>query len=155
MTTQDLTREIIENKEIKSFQYSFESSKSPGEIFELLLEIDKWWSGLFEETITGESHRLNDEFSFKAGGGVHYTKQKLIVLEPEKSIVWQVTESNLSFLKDTNEWDNTKICFDISNEKEYTRVTFTHEGLVPRFECYNACSGAWAQYMEKLETKLK
>lgn len=73
----------MENKEVKSFKYSFESPGSPEEIVENLLEIDQWWSGLFEETITGESHRLNDEFSFRAGGGKHYSKQKLIELEAE------------------------------------------------------------------------
>ena len=155
MATQDLSPKIAENAESKSFRYSFKSSKSQEEIFELLLEVDQWWSGIFQETITGKSHRLNDEFLFNAGGGMHYSKQKLLDLELNKKIVWLVTESNLSFLKDTNEWDNTKIRFDISISGGSSRVTFTHEGLAPQLECYESCTGAWTQYMGELEAKLK
>jgi hypothetical protein len=139
----------------KSFSYSFASSKSPATVFELLLDIDKWWSGLYAETIKGESQKINDEFSFNAGGGAHYSKQKLIELIPDKKIVWLVTDSNLSFLSETREWTNTMICFDISKEGNKTKVTFTHDGLIPQIECYEACSGAWSQYLENLETKLK
>jgi len=150
-------KEVTTNQQSdsKSFSYSFTSSKSPATIFELLLDIDKWWSGLFSETIKGESHKINDEFSFNAGGGAHYSKQKLIELIPDKKIVWLVTDSNLSFLSETSEWTNTMICFDISKEGSKTKVTFTHDGLIPQIECYDACSGAWSQYLENLETKLK
>ena len=150
-------KEVTTNQQSdsKSFSYSFTSSKSPVTIFELLLDIDKWWSGLFSETIKGESHKINDEFSFNAGGGAHYSKQKLIELIPDKKIVWLVTDSNLSFLSETSEWTNTMMCFDISKEGSKTKVTFTHDGLIPQIECYDACSGAWSQYLENLETKLK
>ena len=147
------TKDIIMKKE--NFAYSFESLKTPGDIFKLLLDIEQWWSGLYEETIKGESHKLNDEFSFKAGNGVHYSKQKLVELLPNKRIVWLVTDSKLNFLSDPSEWTNTKICFDISKEKDKTIVTFTHDGLTPLIECYNQCSGAWTGYLENLKKKLK
>lgn len=139
----------------KSFSYSFHSSKSPKEIFTLLLNINNWWNGLYAETIKGKSGEINDEFSFQAGGGAHYSNQKLIELIPDKRVVWEVTESNLSFLNDTNEWANTKICFDLSQEKDQTNVKFTHEGLVPKIECYDSCTNAWTKYLERLEEKLK
>jgi hypothetical protein len=153
MKTQE-NQNLMADNETKNYTYSFKSSKSREKIFQFLLDIDKWWSGLFEETITGDSHKLKDEFSFKAGGGAHYSKQRLVEMVSNKKIVWQVTESNLSFLKDTNEWTDTKLRFDLLNEKTGTRVTFTHEGLVPEFECYEVCSGAWSQYLEKLKAKL-
>lgn len=139
----------------ENFTYSFTSSKTPGEIFELLLDIEQWWSGLYEETIKGKSHKLNDEFSFEAGNGIHYSKQKLVELIPGKRIVWQVTDSKLNFLTDPGEWANTKICFDISGEGNKTMVTFTHDGLVPRIECYDQCSDAWTGYLDNLMKKLK
>ena len=46
-----------------------------------LLNVDQWWSGLYEETIKGKSHHLNDEFTFEAGQGMHYSKQKLVELD--------------------------------------------------------------------------
>src|SRR6516225_3845729 len=114
----------------ENFTYSFKSSKSPEEVFELLLNIEAWWSGLYGETIKGESRKINDEFSFMAGGGAHYSKQKLIEFIPYKKVVWLVTDSKLIFLKDTGEWTDTRISFDISAEDKKTNVTFTHDGLV-------------------------
>ena len=139
----------------ENFAYSLKSSKTPEDIFRLLLNIEQWWFGLYEETIKGKSHKLNDEFSFKAGGGVHYSKQKLIELIPNKRIVWLVTDSELNFLSNPGEWINTKICFDISGEDDGTMVTFTHDGLIPQIECYNSCSSAWTSYLKNLKNKLK
>jgi len=139
----------------ENFTYSFTSSKTQEEIFELLLNIEQWWSGLYEETIIGKSHQLNDEFSFKAGGGMHDTTQKLVELIPNEKIVWLVTNSKLTFLSDPSEWKNTKICFELSKEGDKTMITFTHDGLTPQIECYNACSGGWIGYLENLKKKLK
>lgn len=145
----------MSNQNSTSFSYSFVSSKSPGEIFQLLLNVDNWWSGLYSESTTGKSEKVNDEFSFSAGGGAHYSKQKLVELIQDKRVVWLVTESNLAFIRDTKEWLETKICFDISEENNKTKVTFTHDGLTPKIECYNNCSNAWTQYLINLEAALQ
>ena len=139
----------------QNYAYSFTTSKAPDAVFSLLLDIEKWWSGLYAEQTTGKSEHLNDEFTFSAGGGMHYSKQKLIELIPDKRIIWLVTESKLTFLQDTNEWANTKIGFDITSDGATTTVTFTHEGLVPQIECYEGCSGAWTKYLDKLKEKLQ
>ena len=139
----------------KSFTYSFTSSKTPEEIFAILLHIEQWWRGQYDETIKGKSEKVNDEFTFSAGGGAHYSKQKLAALIPNKRIVWLVTDSKLNFLSDTGEWIGTKICFDISTEGNKTTVAFTHDGLVPEIECYTACSGGWTQYLQPLAQRLK
>lgn len=139
---------------MKDYSYSFTTAKPPKDVFDLLLSIEKWWSGIFEETIRGKSSELNDEFSFRAGGGLHFTKQQLVELIPEKKIVWLVTESNLSFLSNPKEWENTKLVFDISVVNDRTQVRFIHEGLEPQIECYNQCSAGWAQYLQKLENNL-
>ena len=138
----------------QDFTYSFTSSKTPAAVFELLLHIDQWWSGQYEETIKGKSEKINDEFTFRAGGGAHYSKQKLVELIPNRKIVWLVTDSTLSFLSDTGEWTGTRICFDISTDDNKTKVTFTHDGLIPDIECYDACSGGWTKYLEQLKKKL-
>lgn len=139
----------------QNFQYRFTTSKNTGEVFKYLIDPKNWWLGLFGETIEGNSEYINDEFSFHAGDGVHFSNQKLIELVGDKKIVWLVTESNLSFLKNTNEWAGTKICFDIENDGDKTKVIFTHEGLIPSFECYGSCASAWTQYMQKLQACLK
>ena len=137
-----------------SFTYSFSTSKSAEEVFRLLQDIEQWWSGLHGETIKGASNKVGDEFTFEAGGGAHYSKQQLIELTPNKSIVWEVTDSKLTFLQQTNEWTGTEIWFDLSNESGHTKVTFTHDGLVPEIECYKGCSSEWPKYLERFQQKL-
>jgi predicted lipoprotein with Yx(FWY)xxD motif len=62
---------------------------------------------------------------------------------PNKKVVWLVTESQLNFIEDKNEWTGTKISFGITEKYGQTMVTFTHHGISPQVECYDACNGAW------------
>jgi len=123
--------------------------QTPAAAYNAILNVRAWWSGLYGESFEGSSEKLGDEFSFLAGGGVHYTKQKLVELVPNKKVVWLVTEANLSFVEKTDEWNGTKISFEISQESGKTRIVFTHVGLVPEFECYDSCAPAWTQYMQE------
>ena len=63
---------------------------------------------------------------------------------PGKRVVWLVLESSLNFVKDKDEWNGTKIVFDIAKRGDKTEVKFTHAGLGPRHECYRGCSSAWS-----------
>jgi len=143
-----------ESTRTAGFSYTFETPKFPQEIFELLLDIKEWWSGLYGETITGKSTKIDDEFCFLAGEGVHFSKQKLVELVPHSKIVWLVLESRLTFLYDIEEWNGTRIRFDINRQGESSLVKFRHEGLIPEIECYHNCSSAWNGYMKNLERKL-
>lgn len=138
----------------EDFQYRFTTSKKTSEVFAYLLDPNNWWEGIFGETIEGKSNDIDDEFSFSAGGGAHYTKQKLVTLLVDQKITWLVTESNLSFLDDTHEWAGTKFGFAIESDNQPTTITFTHEGLQPSIECYDQCSNAWTQYMHRLQEQL-
>ena len=51
--------------------------------------------GLYNETVLGKSEKVGDEFSFSAGGGAHYSNQKLVELIPNKKIQWFVTDLSL------------------------------------------------------------
>ena len=146
---------LNDHKPQDGYVFSFESSKSPEAIFKVLLDVRAWWVGLYNEQIEGSSNKLNEEFSFQAGGGMHYTKQKLVELEPNRKIVWLVTDSNLSFLQDPHEWTGTKIGFEVSQGWNKSKVTFFHQGLVRSIECYNQCTSAWAQYLDNLALQLE
>ena len=128
--------------------------QTPEEAFDTIKNVSQWWSGLYSEEIEGSADKLNDEFTFRAGAGAHYSKQKLIELIPDKKITWLVTDSALTFIKDKSEWTGTKISFEISKQDNKTKMVFTHLGLVPKIECYDGCSGAWTNYLQKLEKAL-
>ena len=135
--------------ENKSYSVTYLVDKSPTEVFTSIIDVRKWWSGLYGEQIEGQSARLGDEFMFRAGDGVHYSKQQLIELVPDQKVMWLVTDSSLSFVERKNEWTGTKLSFDISAKGKKTEVTFTHIGLVPEIECYDGCSNAWTAYLQK------
>lgn len=128
----------------KDYSTTILVNQTPAEVFTAINNARAWWQGEF----VGNTDKLNEEFSYEVAG-VHFSKQKVVELTPNSKIVWLVTDSNLSFVTQHNEWTNTKLVFDISEENGKTRVVFTHVGLIPKFECYGACSGAWEALIEK------
>lgn len=135
--------------ETKNFTYSIQTEKSPEHVFKAIREVRSWWSGLYNESFSGETKELNDEFSFRAGDGAHYSKQKLVEVIPNKRVVWLITESELSFLEQKDEWVGTKIVFEISEKDGKTELVFTHQGLTPEIECYDSCAPAWSMYLQE------
>ncbi|WP_421796178.1 SRPBCC domain-containing protein [Haliscomenobacter sp.] len=127
---------------------------APAIIFQKILDVRGWWSGLYSEKIEGSADKLGDEFDFLAGDGLHYSRQKLVELILNQKIVWLVTESKLSFIEKKDEWTGSKLCFEFAEKGNETEVRFTHEGLVPEIECYEACSNGWSAYLEKFLSPL-
>lgn len=119
---------------------SFTVHRSPQEAYAAINDVRGWWSG---GEIEGGTDKLGDEFTYRVEG-IHYSKQKVTELIPGKRIVWLVTEADLTFVDDGTEWKGTKITFDIAEKGDETEVRFTHLGLAPAFECYDACSNAWS-----------
>jgi len=126
------------------FTTTFTVDQSTKEVFDCINNVGGWWQG----EIKGRAKKLNDEFTYQMED-IHFSKQKIVELIPYKKIVWLITDSNLSFTKDKSEWTGTRIVFDISEKKNKTEVHFTHKGLVPKFECYDACSNAWEMLVQK------
>jgi hypothetical protein len=126
----------------KDFTASFTVDQSPEEVFVAINNVRGWWSG----EIDGDTDKLGAEFTYRYKN-VHRSKQKITEFIPGKKIVWHVTDAELSF-GDKAEWKDTDIVFEIARKGDKTELLFTHIGLVPAFECYGDCSGAWGALVE-------
>lgn len=126
-----------------NFTFILNTHRSPQQVWDAVCDVPGWWAPEFR----GAAGKLNDEFEVRFGD-VHYSRQQVTEMEPCRRIVWLVTSSRLSFLKDEEEWNGTRIIFDILAKDGHTQLHFTHEGLQPQVECYDACSNGWSRYLE-------
>jgi hypothetical protein len=126
----------------QDFTTSFSVDESPREVFDAIRNVRGWWS----EEIEGSTGSLGDVFTYRYQD-VHSCRMKLIDLAPDKRVVWLVLDNYFNFTEDKSEWKGTKFIFEISKEGVETEVRFTHEGLVPEYECFHVCSNAWGSYI--------
>jgi hypothetical protein len=128
---------------------TFEVKQSPVEVFNAINNVRVWWSG----NIEGTTDKLGSEWTYRYQD-IHYSKQKITKLAPNKNVTWHVIDSYISFVKDKEEWTGTDIVFDITKSDDKTLLTFTHKGLVPSIACYDKCAPAWDYYINDSLFKL-
>lgn len=126
----------------KNFTLAFSVDQTPEEVFAAITNVAGWWS----RALAGSSKKTGDVFTYRHKD-LHASTQKVIETIPGKKVVWEVLESELTFLKDKHEWKGTKICFEIGAKGNKTEVRFTHLGLSSSCECFNACSEGWSFYI--------
>lgn len=130
-------------KESKNYTSTIFVEQSAETAFKAIKKFGAWWS----EEIEGNTDKLNETFLYHYKD-VHLSKIKLIEIAPNKKLVYQVLDNEFNFVKDKSEWIATKLIFEISDENGKTKVQFTHEGLVPDYECYYVCQDAWTGYIQ-------
>ena len=128
----------------KDFTTTILVDNTPEEVFDAINNVRGWWS----EEIDGSTDKLNSEFDYHYED-VHRCKIKIVELVPNKKVVWSVLDNYFKFTKDKSEWKGTKIIFEIAEKDNKTEMRFTHQGLVPAYECYEICRDAWTGYIQK------
>lgn len=131
MTTSDFSTTILVDQ-------------TPEKAFDAIKNVRGWWS----EEVTGGKSKQDDIFNYHYKD-VHKCEMKLIEIIPDKKVVWIVLNNYFNFTKDNSEWNGTKIIFEITEEDSKTRIRFTHQGLVPAYECFDICSVAWTRYIQE------
>jgi hypothetical protein len=126
----------------QNFTTTIEVDQTPEEVFSAVTNVRGWWS----DAIEGGTAKINDEFRYHYED-LHKCRMKLIEVIPDKKVVWLVEENYFSFTKDKSEWTGTKIIFEIATVGSKTQLIFTHDGLVPEYECFDVCSNAWGSYI--------
>lgn len=133
----------------QSYTSTILADVTPEQAFTAIADFRAWWS----EEIEGPTDRLNEAF-FYHYKDIHLCKLKLIERIPHSRLVYYVMENQFNFISDQTEWVGTRLVFDIADEDGKTRVTFTHEGLVPAYACYEVCQDAWTGYIQNSLYKL-
>jgi hypothetical protein len=127
---------------MNDFTTTYAVPASPVRVFETINDVRSWWEG----DITGETHDAGDVFVYEHLPE-HRSVQRITESRTGERIVWHVDEAHLSFVADSSEWEGTDITFDLTPDGAGTVLTFSHRGLVPEVECYEACSTAWSYYI--------
>ena len=135
--------------ETAGYTTSFTVDQSAEEVFDAINNVRGWWSG----DVQGRTDTLGAEFTYRYKD-VHDTTQRITALVPGKRVVWHVVDSHINFVKDRTEWNGTDIVFEIDRKRDKTELRFTHQGLVPDVECFDACSNAWGSYINGSLRKL-
>ena len=130
------------NNSAPGFTNAISVDQSPEEAFAAIGNVRGWWS----EDIEGNTANPGDEWTYRYKDA-HRCTMKLTEMLPNKRIVWLVVDNYFSFTEDRTEWKDTKIVFEISTQGNQTEIRFTHEGLVPAYECFDVCSNAWGSYV--------
>ena len=127
----------------QNYTTSFTVDQSPKEVFDAINNVRGWWS----EEIEGRTDRPDAEWTYRYKD-VHHCKMKIIEFIPGQKVAWLVVDNLFNFTKDKTEWKGTKVIFEISKKGNKTEVRFTHQGLVPQYECFDVCSDAWGSYIK-------
>ena len=128
----------------EGFTTSFTVDRTPEQVYEAIMDVRSWWTG----EIDGSADRLGAEFTYRYQD-LHRSTQRVTELVPGKRVIWRVVEGRIAFVRDTTEWTDTEIIFDIATVDGGTLVRFTHAGLLPTYECFDSCSNAWSHYIEQ------
>lgn len=136
MKTQDFTTTIL-------------VGQTPEEVFDAINNVRGWWS----EEIEGSTDKLNSIFNYHFED-IHRCQIKVTEFVPGKKVSWHVLNNYFNFTRDKAEWKGTKMIFDISVKNNKTELRFTHLGLVPEYDCYEACQQGWTHYIQDSLRKL-
>lgn len=126
----------------RDFTATITVDQPPAEVFAAVTNVRGWWSA----DIEGDTGQPGDKFRFDIPG-VHRCTMTLTEVVPGERIVWSVSDSHIDYVEDKTEWDGTEVVVDIAARDGRTELRFTHLGLVPDVECFDACSDAWGAYV--------
>ncbi|MBC8025300.1 MAG: SRPBCC domain-containing protein [Steroidobacteraceae bacterium] len=122
----------------RDYTTTIQVDATPDEVFDAINDVRGWWAGEIE----GETAQVGAEFTYRYEN-FHTSKQRVIELVPGKKVVWRVLESQLNFVEHKDEWNGTRVEFEIAGKGVKAEIRFAHVGLVPEQECFEACSNAW------------
>ena len=136
----------------QSYNSEIQISAKPDSVYKAITkDIDKWWTELSNQALhVGDQLVVRFE---KTTSWVITVTEAL----PNRSLVWKVVEANhdIENLLKKDEWKETTIMWTILENEEGSKVTLTHQGLVPALECYKICHAGWDYFLGSLKSYLE
>ncbi|MFC4907969.1 SRPBCC family protein [Actinomadura gamaensis] len=115
---------------------------SARQVYDAVLDPRAWWS----EEIDGPADRVGAEFGYHYLD-THRTRMRVTEAVPGRRVAWLVLDNDFAFVEDKTEWIGNTITFDITEKDGATELVFTQHGLVPSYDCYDACHSAWTFFV--------
>jgi uncharacterized protein YndB with AHSA1/START domain len=126
----------------RDFTLTLSVDQTPEEVFAAVTNVRGWWS----QALEGRSAEVGDEFTYRYKE-LHRSTHQVTEAVPGKRVVWRTVDADLSHAKGRTEWIGTEARFEIARKGDKTELRFTHVGLVPEFDCFEACSAGWSFYV--------
>lgn len=136
----------------QSYSTEIQISAKPESVYKAITkDIDKWWTESSNQALqTGDKLIVRFEKT---------TCWVMAVAEAiqNRSLVWNVAEANhdLEGITKKDEWKGTTIKWNIVEYETGSKVTFTHQGLVPELECFDICQAGWGYFLGSLKDYLE
>jgi hypothetical protein len=125
-----------------NFTTAFTVDQTPEAAYAAINNVRGWWS----EEVEGPTDKVGEAFRYHFRD-IHRCEIRVTELVPGRKVAWLVLDNHFNFTHDETEWKGTRMVFDISSKGGRTEVRLTHQGLVPEYECYDACSNGWTTYV--------
>lgn len=133
----------------QSYSKQFSVSASTESVYQAITkQVDEWWT-----TQSNEAVEVGDILTVKFGEP-YFMSMKVERAIPNELLMWKVVGANM-FIEgggsNNDEWVGTNIQWKISGVEQESEVLLFHEGLVPSFECYDACKNGWDYFLGSLK----
>jgi uncharacterized protein YndB with AHSA1/START domain len=101
-----------------------------------------WWTTKTE----GDGDEVGGVVQFRFGAGGF--DMKVLELDPDKHVVWEVVDG-------PEEWLGTHVRWDLAQADDYAVVLFKHEGWKEPVEFMHHCSTKWAIFLMSLKSLIE
>ena len=136
----------------QSYSTEIQISAKPESVYKAITkDIDKWWTELSNQAL-----QVGDPLVVRFEKTTSWVMTVSEAIQ-NRSLVWKVTEANheLDGISAKDEWKGTTITWNIDETETGSKITFTHEGLVPALECYDICEAGWDYFLGSLKNYLE
>lgn len=135
----------------RSYSTDILTSARPESVYDAITKhIDEWWTELSNQAL-----QVGDQLIVRFERTTSWVMTVSEAL-PSQSLVWKVAEANhdLEGLTTGDEWTGTTIMWTIAGNNAGSKVTLTHDGLVPELQCYEICESGWGHFLTSLKSYL-